>query len=122
MMMAIHIKFHHLVYVKWIDSSGDCHAHGVTYKVSSMMVSQERRVARKYGTLFRIFYVTLDGNRTLFARLGEEIKHHLEGVYISLFGKWRALDDAQEAAHELFQDVHWVGGEDGSNRRTANRH
>src|SRR5271167_3145449 len=114
MMMAIHIKLHHLVYIKRVYAAGDCHAHGVAYEVSSMMVSKERRVTGKYGTFFRVFHIILNRNGTLFARLGEEIEHHLESVYISLFRKWGAFDYTHETAHELLQDVHWVGGQDGS--------
>ena len=60
-----------------------------------------------------------DGDRTLFARFGEEVEHHLERLQVPLFGKRRSFDYTHESDNHLLQDIHRVGCQHCANCRAS---
>jgi hypothetical protein len=102
--MNFQIKIEHLIKIKGINPR-DCHAERVADEVPGMVVMEEGGVFRKDGALFGFLHIGLESHKAVFARLVEQVVHHLEGVNVGLFAELGSSENTGDSSHDFLDDV-----------------
>jgi hypothetical protein len=74
-------------------ASGDGRAHRVANEIAGVMVLEELRILGEHRALLRLLDVALDPHQPFFARLVEEVEHHLERVEVEALGELRSPEN-----------------------------
>ena len=83
MVLHIHIEFHHLIDVEWIDAAGDGHAHGVAGEIAHAAIGEEGRKLLEDFALLRRLNIAFNREHAFAADLVEEFVHHFERVEVA---------------------------------------
>src|SRR6202140_4842990 len=84
-----------------------------------MVIFHEGFVFREQWPFVRIFDIGLQGYESLFARLLQQLIHHLQSVYIPLLAVLTAPKRSQQAAYHLLYGVNRIGDQHGAERGAA---
>ena len=74
----------------------------------------------KIGLLDGIFDVGFERHQSIFARLVQQVIHHFQRFQISFLVELASAEYPAESGRDLFQNVQWVGHQNGADRRAAN--
>jgi len=113
LMVYFQIEIKHLIEIKSIDA-GNGHAQGIANEGAHMLILDEGCVFGEDRTFLRLFDVILESHESIFARLVQEVIHHLERIDIGLLAEFRANENAADASCDFFQDVKRIGDQDGA--------
>src|SRR6185312_10303643 len=119
MVSDFHVAFNHLVEVKRIYSAGDRESQRIANKVPGVMVFEKLRILFENLAFFRFFDVGFHRHQPFFAGFVQDFEIHLERIEIELLGKAGWLQQTQNAAHDLAQDVRRICNQHGTDRRAA---
>src|SRR5579864_1058811 len=119
-MMYIHIRFHHLVDIEWLNAPRDRHPHGVADEIPYVMILQECWILRKNRTLVRLLDIAFQCDQALLARLVQQVVHHLERLDIPGFREFRPAKHSSDSGANLFQNVQGIRHQHGSGPGSPN--